>query len=253
MGREQREVAETVTEQEILSLVAENSKPEDPVIYTDGSVRRGVKSGWGFVVQQRNKIIHRASGATAATMSSMKMEVVAITRALQWVSSMLPTSTHLVVLTDSQSTLRRIEKNMLGSEWVEAINMTRLRSIVWIFCPGHSGVRGNEAADRLAGDATVGDDIKPDRADILDRLRKRLTEEEDREVEEHHAIRRMQEMGVNRGMGRRCTLAGKERRLHNQLTTGTVSIDSLRVALGRGTEHFWSCPQCNEVVAPTKV
>ena len=87
----------------------------------------------------------------------------------------------------------------------------------------------------------------------MDRLRKKLREEEDREVEEHHAIRRMQEMGVKRGMGRRCTLAGKERRLHNQWTTGTVSINSLRMALGRGTVHLWSCPQCNEVVAPTKV
>ena len=95
--------------------------------------------------------------------------------------------------------------------------------------------------------------IKPDRADILDRLTKKLREEEDSEVEEHHAIKRMQEMGVKRGMGRRCTLAGKERKLYNHLTTGTVSMNSLRMALGRGTEHLWSCPQCNEVVAPTKV
>ena len=50
MGWEQREVADVVTEQAILALVAENTKPDDPVIYTDGSVQRGVKSGWGGVL-----------------------------------------------------------------------------------------------------------------------------------------------------------------------------------------------------------
>ena len=183
----------------------------------------------------------------------MKMEMVTITKALEWATSMPPGPTHLAILTDSQSTLRRIEKNMLRSEWLESINRGGLRSIVWIFCPGHSGVRGNEAADRLAGEATVGDDIKPDRNDILDRLFKKLREEEDRESEEHHAVQRMQELGGTRGMGRKCTLAGKERRLFNQTMTGTVSACTLRMALERGTEHLWICPQCNGVVAPTKV
>ena len=253
MGREQRDVADIVTEQEILSLINENSKPGDPVIYTDGSVRRGVKSGWGFIALQNNKVMHRASGATAATTSSMKMEIVAITRALEWICRTQPNSTHLVFLTDSQSTLRRIEKGLLRSEWIDAIQGSKLRSIVWIFCPGHAGVRGNEAADRLAGEATVGDSIMPDRADILDRLWKKLREEEDRETDEHHAVQRMQEMGVMRGDGRKLALAGRERRVHNQTRTGTVSMDTLRVALARGTEHLWTCPQCNDVVAPTKV
>ena len=128
-----------------------------------------------------------------------------------------------------------------------------IRSIVWIFYPGHSGVRGNEAADRLAGEATVGDDIKANRADILGRLFKKLREEEDRESEEHHAVLRMLELGGTRGIGRKCKLAGRERRLFNQTMAGTVSAYTLRMALGRGTEHLWSCPRCNEVVTPTKV
>ena len=171
MGREQRDVADIVTEQEILSLIHENSKPGDPVIYKDGSVRRGVKNGWGLIALQNNKVMHRTSGATAAaTTSSMTMEIVAITRALEWICRTQPNSTHLVFLTDSQSTLRRIEKCLLRSGWIDAIQGSQLRSIEWIFCPGHAGVRGNEAADRLAGEATVGESIMPDRADILDRL-----------------------------------------------------------------------------------
>ena len=253
MGREQREVADIATDQEILSLVNENSKPDDPVIYTDGSVKRGVKSGWGFIVLQRNKVIHKASGATTATTSSMRMEMEAITRALEWIASNQPNSRHLVFVTDSQSTLRKIQSNMLRSEWIEAINKSRLRSIVWIFCPGHAGVRGNEAADKLAGEATVGDDIKPDRADLIDRVARQLGDQELEEAEAHYAIARMQEMGLARGMGRKLRLAGKERKMYNQMQTGTVSMDTLRMALVRGTEHLWTCPQCNDVVAPTKV
>ena len=183
----------------------------------------------------------------------MKMEIVAITRALEWIAADQPNSRHLVLVTDSQSTLRKIQSNMLRSEWIEVINRSRLRSIVWIFCPGHAGVRGNEAADKLAAMAPVGDDIKPDRADIIDRVSRRLCEQELEEAEAHYAIARMQEMGLARGMGRKLTLAGKERRMYNQMRTGTVSMDTLRMALVRGTEHLWTCPQCNDVVAPTKV
>ena len=183
----------------------------------------------------------------------MRMEMEAITRALEWIASNQPNSRHLVFVTDSQSTLRKIQSNMLRSEWIEAINKSRLRSIVWIFCPGHAGVRGNEAADKLAGEATVGDDIKPDRADLIDRVARQLGDQELEEAEAHYAIARMQEMGLARGMGRKLRLAGKERKMYNQMQTGTVSMDTLRMALVRGTEHLWTCPQCNDVVAPTKV
>ena len=186
----------------------------------------------------------------------MKMEIVALTRALGCIAANQPKSRHLVFVTDPQSrpTIRKVKpNNMLRSEQIKAIHRIRLRSVVWIFCPGHAGVRGNEAADKLAGEATVGDDIKPDRADLIDRVARQLRDQELEEAEAHYAIARMQEMGLARGMGRKLRLAGKERKMYNQMQTGTVSMDTLRMALVRGTEHLWTCPQCNDVVAPTKV
>ena len=101
----------------------------------------------------------KASGATTTTTSSMKMEIVALTRALGCIAANQPKSRHLVFVTDPQSrpTIRKVKpNNMLRSEQIKAIHRIRLRSVVWIFCPGHAGVRGNEAADKLAGEATVG-------------------------------------------------------------------------------------------------
>ena len=102
----------------------------------------------------------------------------------------------------------------------------------------------------------MGHDTKPDRVDIIDIISKQRRDKELGEAEAHYAIARMQEMGLARGMGRKLTLAGKERRIiiiYNQMQTGTLSMDTLRMALVRGTEHLWTCPQCNDVVAPNKV
>ena len=96
-------------------------------------------------------------------------------------------------------------------------------------------------------------DIETERADIIDRISRQLSEQELEEAEAHYAIGRMQEIRLARGLGRNVTLDGKERRKYNQMQTGTVSMDTFRMTLVRGTGHLWTCPQCNDVVAPTKV
>lgn len=252
MGRERRECAAVINDNDIRQLIEEHSKPEDPVIYTDGSVRRGERSGWGFVVYSRNKRVHSMSGAIERTTSSMKMEIEAVTRALGWLQDARPRTTHLIIVTDSQSILRRVEKGLLRSEWMNPIQHTSLRAITWIFCPGHSGVKGNEEADRLAGSAVVDGQVKFDKGEVLKTLEEKLRDEEDRETAEHHAISRMWEMGIERGEGRKERLSGKERRRHNQTATGTISMDTLRALMLRGTEHVWTCPVCNDVVAQDK-
>ena len=252
MGRERRECAPVVNDTDIKQLIEENSKPGDPIIYTDGSVRRGEQSGWGFVVFIENTRVHKSSRGTARTTSSMRMEIEAITKALCWLREDRAETTHLVVVTDSQSILRKIEKRLLRSEWIEAIEQTSLRAIAWIFCPGHSGVQGNEEADKLAGTASAGADIPFDKAEILKILERSLRDEVEKEMEDHHAITRMQEMGFGRGEGRRSRLCGRERRLYNQTATGTISLDTLRRKLMRGTEHLWTCPVCCEVDSQDK-
>ena len=93
------------------------------------------------------------SGATRITTSSMCMEVKAITEALTWLKD---NNYHSAIfVTDSMSTLEKVKKEMLYADWSQLIAGGGLTRIKWIFCPGHAGVRGNERADRLAGQATI--------------------------------------------------------------------------------------------------
>ena len=135
----------------IKELVDASAEENDPVIYTDGSVQRGVRNGWGFVAYIGNKEIRTEAGASGMTTSSMRMEVEAITRALQWVSWTRPETRHVVILTDSQSVLTKVDTGQLRAEWLAVIEGTGLNRITWIYCPGHCGVKGNKRADRLAG------------------------------------------------------------------------------------------------------
>ena len=112
MGRERREFAPSVNDAEIRQIIQENASPADPVIYTDGSVKAGSKSGWSFVVYNDDKIAHADSGATTRTTSSMRMEIEAITRAFKWVAGNLSHAPHISILTDSGSTLEKINKGL---------------------------------------------------------------------------------------------------------------------------------------------
>jgi len=62
----------------------------------------------------------------------------------------------------------------------------------------------------------------------------------------------MREMGVQRGDGKRCQLYGRERRIWSQRATGTISMATLKTLLERGTEHIWTCPECNDVASADK-
>ena len=42
--------------------------------------------------------------------------------------------------------------------------------MAWIFCPGHAGVVGNERADKLAGEAVLGEAVPLDPATIVSTL-----------------------------------------------------------------------------------
>ena len=153
----------------------------------------------------------------------------------------------IILVTDSQSMLKKIEKGQLRQEWHQSIGRIGLQSIKWIFCPGHSGVGGNVEADKLAGQAVVNCSVSCDRRELLQILEQKLREEEESQDDNHNAIERMKEMGIQRGSARTCTLAGRERRYFNQRATGTISVYTLRALLLRGTEQIWTCPSCNDV------
>ena len=58
---------------EITLLIQENSKPQDPIVYTDGSVPKD-QSGWGFTVKQGATTIHEDSAAYTVSTSSWTMD-----------------------------------------------------------------------------------------------------------------------------------------------------------------------------------
>ena len=95
--------------------------------------------------------------------------------------------------------------------------------------------------------AAVGANVKLDKQEIMKSLTSTLVDEE---IEEDMgAVSRLEELGVMRGSGRTSMLTGTSRRVTNQINTGTISGQTLRWILDRGTEHLWQCPECRDVVS----
>jgi hypothetical protein len=49
---------------------------------------------------------------------------------------------------------------------LESLRQLNLEGVVFIFVPGHAGVRGNEQAERLAAAAVISDGHAMDNADV---------------------------------------------------------------------------------------
>ena len=53
LGRECREWSPGETDKAVETLISDNSQEGDAIVFTDGSVKRGEKSGWAFTVRRR--------------------------------------------------------------------------------------------------------------------------------------------------------------------------------------------------------
>ena len=93
-----------------------------------------------------------------------------------------------------------------------AMHSLRLPRLLWIYCPGHAGVSGNERADRLASTTDVTSGLQLDRAEVLRDLRNFLNTDKP----EQHRIDHLKERGVGKGSGRHSTIQGRERSVFNQ-------------------------------------
>ena len=123
-------------------------------------------------------------------------------------------------------------------DWHTAMHSLRLRRLLWIYCPGHAGVSGNERADRLASTADITPGLQLGRAEVFRGLRNFLN----RDRPEHHSTDRLKERGVEKGSGRHSTLHGRERSVFNLANVGTVSRATLGKLLRDGTERVWAFP-----------
>ena len=230
---------------EVQMLIEANSKPHDTVICTDGSVTRD-RSGWGFTGKQGGRTVHEDSGSHRVTTSSLTMEVKAVTHAIQWLASQRDAQiTYATILTDSMNLLKNLEPGMGCPDWQKAVHSLLLQRLLWIYCPGHAGVSGNERADRLRRTADITSRLHLGRAEVLRGLRNFLNMDRP----EHHSIDHLKERGVEKGRGRHSTLQGRERSVFNQTTIGTVSMATLGRLLRKERSAYGPVEHCDAVLS----
>ena len=206
-------------------------------------------SGRAFSATTSGKVVHEESGAFKLTTSSMSMEIKAISQALLWLEHQ--PYTHAVIATDSMSTLKKVKGGQLYADWMKPLEGSHLKRFTWLFCPGHSGVRGNERADRLAGLAQPGQGrLTLDPPTVLRAVRTNIQQQEP--VPDSYTLEVLLEKGVQRGAGCREDLCGAARRIHNQLLFETISIHTLRWTVERRAEQIWVCPDCSDADSSPK-
>ncbi|BFZ09631.1 hypothetical protein BsWGS_12670 [Bradybaena similaris] len=242
LGRECRNWAKGVTKLEVQDIIDQTALSVDYVIYTDGSVCRGKRNGWGFVGYKEGRVCGERAGAYSTTTSSMRMEIEAATAALAWLTEQQ--DKRAVIVTDLQSMLKKIESGFLRREWADLLTVSNTEMFAWIYCPGHAGVLGNEQADRLAGEAPIQGGLKWDRGDLITALKEQSIREEEEAWRNDPHVNTMIKNGVKYGEGRTSTLSGRRLVTNNHATTGTISIHTLRWILERGEEQIWEWPYC---------
>ena len=82
-----------------------------------------------------------------------------------------------------------------------------LRKLLWVYCPGHAGVKGNDRADRLAGKAVLTSGLLQGRSELLRSLR----HYQQAQSQGHHTIDHFEARGMERGNAQQSSLKGRER------------------------------------------
>ena len=93
----------------------------------------------------------------------------AVTHAIQWLASLRDSQiTRAITLRDSMKLLQKVKSGMGCLDWHTAMPSRRLHRRLWIYCPGHARVRGNEWADRLASKAYITSGPQLGEAEVLE-------------------------------------------------------------------------------------
>ena len=100
--------------------------------------------------------------------------------------------------------LQKVKNGMGSPEWNVLMVDIHLRKLLWVYCPGHARVKGNDRADTLVGKAIHTSDMLLGRSEVLRNLRHYLQAG----GQGHHAIDRLEQRGVERGSARRSTVEG---------------------------------------------
>ena len=164
------------------------------------------------------------------------MEVEAVNHVLHWIASRGDSQiTHAIILIDSMSLLQKVKSGMGSPDWNVSMVDIHLQKLLWVYCPGHAGVKGNDRTDRLAGKATLTSGLLLRRSEVLRSLRHYPASQG------HHTIDRLEERGEERGSARRSSSKGRERAIVNQTNVGNGFKDVGETS-ERRVERVWAFP-----------
>ena len=95
----------------------------------------------------------------------------------------------------------------MHADWTPLIQSSSLTKITWIYCPGHTGVSGNEAADKLAGDAQIEtNQVLYDPQAVIKIVESSISDSRDDSTSSSHTLLSLIESGVMRGDGAKSKL-----------------------------------------------
>lgn len=103
--------------------------------------------------------------------------------------------THVGILSDSLSMIRKIGKSTVRRQWFEFLERSRTCKVTFFFTPEKKGVQGNERADRSADWTVIKKEQPIDCAVIMNNLRK-IDRKEDIENREWTPLLRIKVMGI---------------------------------------------------------
>ena len=106
------------------------------------------------------------------------------------------------------------------------------QNLLWVYCTGHAGVKGNYWLKRLAGKATITSGLCLRKSEVLRNLRLWA------QSQGHRIIDRMEERGKERGSARWAFLKGQVG--HHPSNIGTVSKAAVWKLQRDGVERVWA-------------
>jgi len=96
----------------------------------------------------------------------------AVTHALRWIASRGDSqTTHAIILTDSMSLLQKVKSGMGSPDWNVSMVDIHLRKLLWVYCPGHARMAGNDQSGTLTGKVNLTTGLLLERSEVLRSLR----------------------------------------------------------------------------------
>ena len=175
---------------------------------------------------ERQELCFEWSAAKVGRSSSFRAESEALEDALVWIKMCTECSDRVVILTDSLSLVSKIENGLIRVKWVDTIRDIAA-SVTVCYIPGHSGLKWNERADKLAGSAEPIGLLHRTPSDVLNDIKHNIREREKAEQKKLWTVERLEQRGRQYGEGGSVSERGRRRVIFNQHELGVLTRSSL--------------------------